>query len=190
MRPLAAAVLAFGLSAAPAAAADSIADQAHNAYQIFTGGVSQPAFLGARYGEFALKNVDGKWAPLNGPDIKSGIESYGADTDRICASPQASVLASPDPLTLTVTSTTPRGSFTQTYALIAGTTFGAHVDDGPYLNALGLGLDNTSDAAAGQRSLALSIANGIVQIYRPSDDILVMTRDRGYPLVLARCPRV
>ena len=56
------------------------------------------------------------------------------------------------------------------------------------LTAIGLGPEKTSPNIQQQRALLLSVANGLVQIYRPSQDILVMTRDRGYPIVLARCP--
>ena len=79
-------------------------------------------------------------------------------------------------------------NFTQQYSLIAGSTFGEHTDPIPYLSALGMGPDKTGDTADAQRALLLSLTNGIVQIYRASPDILVLTRDRGYPIVLARCP--
>ena len=186
---LSVATLACLLVASPALAADSIADQAHAAYATFTGGLTQAQFLGAQYSRSALSDVDGTWAKLSGADNKTGVESYGADTDKACKAGLAPTLASPDPMTLAVTTRTPLGSVTQTYSFIGGTTFGEHVDVINYLNAIGLGLDKTSDAAATQRALALSIVNGIVQIYRPSPDILVVTRDRGFPLVLARCPK-
>jgi len=176
--------------AGPAFADETIADQAHAAYATFAGGLGAAQFVTAQYPRTALKNIEGTWAKLTGPDNKSGIESYGPDTDKACTSGSAAVLASPDPLTLNLTTKTPLGSFTQSYSFIGGTAFGEHVDINGYLAAIGLGPDQTGDAAAAQRALALSIVNGIVQIYRPSADILVMTRDRGYPLVLARCPKI
>jgi hypothetical protein len=188
MRLRAAITMSLAL-AFPAAAADSIADQAHAAYAQYAAGLSQASFLAGQYGRTVLKDVDGKWTRLNGPDNKTGIESYGADTDKACASVQAVAVSAPDPVTLSVVTTTPRGSFAQIYSLIAGSTFGEHVDTAAYLHAIGLGFELTSEAANQQRALALSIVNGIVQIYRPSDDILVLTRDRGYPLILARCPK-
>ena len=72
--------------------------------------------------------------------------------------------------------------------LIAGTTFGEHTDPLPYLGALGLGPDKAGDQADAQRALLLSLTNGTVQIYRSSDDVLVIARERGYPIVLVRCP--
>jgi hypothetical protein len=187
MSRLAFAALAL-FASAPAFGADRIADQAAAAYQMFAGGQSQQEFLSAQYGQFALKGIAGNWVRLNGPASKTGIETYGSDTEKFCASPAALTLASPTPLTMTLTTNLKGGkNFTQEYSLIAGSTFGEHTDPGPYLDAVGLGADRTGDAADQQRALLLSFANGLVQIYRPSADVLVMTRDRGYPIVLARC---
>ncbi len=155
---------------------------------MYAGGLSQQAFLSAQYGDALLNNVAGNWVRLNGPDPKSGTETYGADTQRFCQSQAALTLSSADPLTLTLTTNLKGANFSQQYSLIAGSTFGEHTDPAAYLGALGLGPDKTGDAADQQRALLLSLANGLVQIYRPSADILVMTRDRGYPIVLARCP--
>ena len=173
---------------APAAAAPGIADQAQSAYAIFAGGLSQQAFLGAQYGQGTLRNVAGKWVRLNGPDNKSGVETYGADTKKFCKSPAALTLAAPTSRTLSVTTNLPGANFTQDYVLIAGSTFGEHTDPDAYFKAVGLGPERAGDAADQQRALLLSLANGIVQIYRPSDDILVLARERGYPIVFARCP--
>lgn len=179
------AFLALGL---PATAAETIADQAEQAYATFAGGLSQESFLSTVYGSAALKGVDGNWVRLNGPDNKTGIETYGADTDKFCKGAAALTLASPDPYTLTLSTNLPKSNFAQRYTLIAGATFGESTDAVPYLDAVGLGTDNKAPNADQQRALVLSLANGLVQIYRPSDDILVMTRDRGYPIVMARCP--
>lgn len=183
------AIFAFTLMLSGPAAAASIADQAHAAYAAFAGGLSASDFLAAQYSLGLLRDIDGNWAKLSGPDNKTGAESYGPDTDRICGTDQAVALASLGPATMAMTTKTPRGSFTQSYTLIAGTTFGEHVETVPYLDAIGLGFDRAGDAAAQQRALALSVVNGVVQIYRPSPDIVVLTRDRGYPLILARCPK-
>src|SRR3569833_1193026 len=83
--------IAFALVSAPVFAADSIADQAEQAYAMFAGGLSQQAFLSAQYGDKLLANINGNWVRLNGPDPKSGAETYGADTARFCQS-QAAVL--------------------------------------------------------------------------------------------------
>lgn len=171
-----------------AAAADSIADQAQRAYALFAGGQSQQDFLGAKYGATVLKNIAGNWVRLNGPANGTNIETYGADTERFCKSPAAVTLASPTPVTMTLTTNLKEKNFAQQYSLIAGSTFGEHTDPGPYLDAVGLGPDKTGAAADQQRAVLLALANGLVQIYRPSEDVLVMTRDRGYPIVLVRCP--
>jgi hypothetical protein len=186
MRLRAAATLAL-LAVAPAAAADSIADQATRAYDLFAGGMSQQQFLSATYGRKALDGIAGTWIRLDGPDGK-GSSSYGADTEKFCAGNARLTLASPDPLTLTLATNLPGDNFAQTYTLIAGATFAEHTDAVPYLRAIGLGDDSKAENLQDQRALALSIANGLLQLYRPSDDILVLTRDRGYPIVLARCP--
>jgi hypothetical protein len=174
--------------AAPAMAADDIADQASRAYQTFAGNLSQQDFLGAQYGNNLFAGVAGTWVRLNGPDPKAGIETYGADTKRFCASRAAVTLSSPNSWSLTVTTNLNGPNFSQVYTLIAGSTFGEHTDAEPYLTAIGLGPDKTGPNIDQQRALLLSLANGLVQMYRPSDDVLVMTRDRGYPIVLARCP--
>jgi hypothetical protein len=174
---------------APAGAADSIADQAQQAYGVFAGGLSQQDFLSGRYAGPMLRTIAGNWVRLNGPANKTGVETYGADTDKSCQTPAALTLASPDAFTLTLTTNLPNNNFSQTYTLIAGATFGEHTDAMPYLKAAGIGPDKTGGDADGQRALLLSLANGLVQIYRPSDDILTLTRDRGYPIVLARCPK-
>jgi hypothetical protein len=186
---LSAACLLFCLTALPVAAADSLADQAHAAYATFAGGLSQSAFLTAQYGKGALLGVGGHWVRLNGPDSKSGAESYGPDTEKFCQSAAALTLDSPDPLTLSLATNLNGANFTQSYTLIAGSTFGEHTEAQPYLTAIGLGPDRTGENIDQQRALALSLANGLVQIYRPSDDILVITRDRGYPIILARCAK-
>lgn len=182
------ACLAFLALGAPAFAADSIADQASAAYATFAGGLSTESFLSTGYGTATLKDVAGNWVRLNGPNGKSGIETYGADTEKFCKGPAALTLGSPDPYTLTLATNLPAKNFTQRYTLVAGSTFGESTDALPYLDAVGVGPDNKAPNADQQRALLLSLANGLVQIYRPSDDILVMTRDRGYPIVMARCP--
>jgi hypothetical protein len=188
MRIAAASLLLAALAFPAAAAEPSIADQAQEAYAMFAGGMSQQSFLGAQYGRYALDGVAGNWVRLNGPDAKAGIETYGVDTARNCKTQAALTLASPTSLVLTLKTNLKGGNFTQEYSLIAGSTFGEHTDPGPYLGAVGLGPEHTGDQADQQRALLLSLANGLIQIYRPSADILVMTRDRGYPIVLARCP--
>ena len=174
--------------ASPAVAAPSIADQAHDAYAVFAGGLSQQEFLTAHVGDRAFSRIAGNWVRLNGPQPGTGIETYGVDTEKFCKSPAALTLASADPLTLTLTTNLKGANFSQQYTLIAGSTFGEHTDPKPYLDAVGLGPDKTGDAADQQRALLLSLTNGVVQIYRASEDILVITRERGYPIVLARCP--
>ncbi len=185
---LSAALFAFLALSAPTLAADSIADQARAAYATFAGGLSQEGYLNTGYGTAVLKDVAGNWVRLDGPDTKTGIETYGVDTEKFCKGPAALTLASPDPYTLTLTTNLPGNNFSQTYTLVAGSTFGESTNALPYLNAIGLGPDNKAASADQQRALVLSLANGLVQMYRPSGDILVMTRDRGYPLILARCP--
>lgn len=187
---LSAAVLMLPLLAAPAFAADAppIADQASRAYQLFAGGLSQQAFLGAKYGDDLFDGVAGHWVRLNGPNPKTGIETYGVETDKFCASAAAVTLASPTPVTLTLSTNLKGSNFTQEYSLIAGSTFGEHTDPATYLAAIGLGPEKVGEQFDQQRALLLSLANGIVQIYRPSADILVMTHDRAYPIILARCP--
>src|SRR3569833_138408 len=174
--------------ASPAGAAPSIADQAHDAYAVFAGGVSQQEFLTAHVGDKLFSRIAGNRVRLNGPQPGTGIETYGVDTDRFCKSPAAVTLASADPLTLTVTTNLSGANFSQHYTLIAGSTFGEHTDPKPYLEAVGLGPDKTGDTADQQRALLLSLTNDVEQIYRASEDILVITRVRGYPFVLARCP--
>lgn len=174
--------------ASPAVAAPSIADQAQQAYAVFAGGLSQQEFLMAHVGDKTFSRIAGNWVRLNGPQPGTGIETYGADTEKFCKSPAAVTLASADPLTLTVSTNFSGTNFSQQYTLIAGSTFGEHTDPQSYLGAVGLGPDKTGDAADQQRALLLSLTNGVVQIYRASEDILVITRERGYPIVLARCP--
>lgn len=174
--------------APPAVAADTIADQASRAYGVFAGGLSQQGFLEAGYGGKVFAGIAGNWVRLNGPDPKMGIETYGSDTQRFCASPAAVTLSSSDPFSMTLTTNLKGANFSQVYTLIAGSTFGEHTDPDAYLTAVGIGPDKTGPNIEQQRALLLSLANGLVQIYRPSEDILVMTRDRGYPIVLARCP--
>jgi hypothetical protein len=174
--------------ASPALAGDTIADQAKAAYEVFAGGLSQQDFLAAHAGDKTFANVAGNWVRLNGPAPKTGIETYGADTEKFCKGAAAITLASPNPFVLTVTTNLKGPNFTQQYSLIAGTTFGEHTEPVPYLQALGLGPDKTGDQADAQRALLLSLTNGTVQIYRPSQDVLVIARERGYPIVLTRCP--
>ena len=181
--------LLFALLAAPAVAADTIADQAQQAYDVFAGGLAQADFLTARHGGSAFKDVAGSWVQLNGPKPDTGIETYGSDTEKFCKGPAVFVLASPDPLTLTLSAKPADLEFSQTYTLVAGATFAERTEPGPYFAAIGLGPEKAGPQFDQQRALALSQANGTVQIYRPSADILVFTRDRGYPTVLARCPK-
>lgn len=182
------ATLLFLATAVPAAGADSIADQATHAYEVFAHGLSQQQFLNIGYGQQVIADTAGNWVRLDGPNEKSGATTYGPDTEKFCKGNGRLTLASPDPMTLTLTTNLPGANFTQNYTLVAGSTFAEHTAAVPYLTAIGLGTDNTSATVQQQRALALSLANGLVQIYRPSPDIIVMTRDRGYPLVMARCP--
>lgn len=176
------------LTALPAAGADSIADQASRAYGIFAGNQAQPDFLGARYGEALFRGVAGDWVSLNGPAPNTGVETYGADTEKSCRGTGVLTLAAPDRLTLTLAARPTDKGFTQTYTLIAGATFAERTDPAEYLAAIGLGPDKSGPQIEARRALALSLANGTVQIFRPSPDILVILRDKAYPTVLARCP--
>jgi hypothetical protein len=179
---------ALCLAIVPAHAAQSIADQAQSAYDIFAGGQSQKDFLSARYGRSALSGIDGRWARLNGPDNDSGVESYGSETEKACTGPDPVTIKVIAPVALTVETTHGANSILQQYSLIAGSTFAEHTDLASYFVAIGLGPEKVGTAYDQQRALALAIVNGIVQIYHPSPDILVMTRDRGYPIVYSRCP--
>jgi hypothetical protein len=176
--------------ASPAPAADSIADQAERAYGVFAGGQSEVDYLSAKYGATLLKDVTGNWVSLNGPAPQTGVETYGADTEKSCKGAGTLTLASPNLLTLTLTAKPSTSEFSQTYTLIAGSVFAEHTDPASYFAAIGLGPDKVGPQFEQPRALALSLANGIVQIYRPSEDILVMTRDKAYPTILARCPNV
>lgn len=176
--------------ASPALAADSIADQAQSAFGIFAAGQSQYEFLSAGYGKAVLASVAGNWVNLNGPAPGTGIETYGVDAANFCKSAAVLTLASPDPLTLTLTAKPAVSAFTQIYTLIAGSTFSQYTDPSSYFIAIGLGPERVGRQFDDQRVAALSAANGIVQIYRPSEDILVITRDGAYPTILARCPKL
>lgn len=182
------AVLAFALLATPAAAADSIADQAQAAFDVFAGGQSQLDYAMTGYADALLRNVAGKWVSLGGPAPGTGIETYGADTEKSCKGSAVLTLASPDPLTLTLSAKPATTEFSQVYTLVAGSTFSEYTDPKPYFTAIGLGPDKTGPEADQRRAIALSLANGVVQIYRPSEDIVVIARDKAYPSVLARCP--
>lgn len=175
--------------ASPSLAADSIADQAQRAYGVFAGGQSQLDFLSARYGSALLKDITGNWVGLNGPAAGTGVETYGADTDKFCKGAGVLTLTSPNLLALTLTAKPATSRFSQTYTLIAGSTFAEQTDPASYFESIGLGPDKVGLQFEQQRAIALSLANGIVQIYRPSDDILVIAREKAYPTVLARCPK-
>lgn len=180
--------IAFALLALPASAAGSIADQAQQAFATFAGGKAQVDFEGGRYGAVALKDVAGNWVSLNGPAAGTGIETYGTDTEAFCKGTGILRLAAPDPITMTLSAKPVDSEFTQIYTMITGATFSEYTDPATYFAAIGLGPDKSGAQAEQARALALSLANGIVQIYRPSADILVITRERGYPTILARCP--
>jgi hypothetical protein len=183
------AALAFVLLALPAAAADSIADQAQAAFSTFAAGKSQPDFLVSGTGSVVLADIAGTWVNLNGPAPGTGVETYGADREKFCRTAGVLTLASPDALTMTLSAKPGATVFSQTYTLVAGSTFSLYTDPGAFLAAIGLGPDKTGPQFDQSRALALALANGIVQIYRPSDDILVITRDKVYPTILARCPK-
>jgi hypothetical protein len=183
---LSAVALALACLALPVAAADSIADQAASAFATFAGGQSQSDFNTARYSSVALRQIAGKWVNLSGPAAGTGIESYGSDTANGCKSPAVLTLASPDVLTMTLSAKPAATAFTQTYTLVAGSTFSQYTDPDEYFAAIGL--DRPGAQFDQGRAAALSLANGLVEIYRPSEDILVIARDKAYPTVLARCP--
>jgi hypothetical protein len=187
MRLSAIAVLLVSLSG-PAMGQEGIADQARDAFAVFAGGQSQADYATAGYGRAALRNIAGNWVSLGGPAPGTGIETYGADTERSCKSNAVLSLESPDPITMTLSAKPAAAAFSQTYTLVAGSTFSEYTEPTAYFAAIGLGPDRTGPEADQRRAIALSLANGIVQIYRPSEDILVITRDKAYPTVLARCP--
>ncbi|MEO7222414.1 MAG: hypothetical protein ABIY37_08070, partial [Devosia sp.] len=92
---LSAIILVLAGTLSPALAADSIADQAQEAFSVFAGGQSQMDFNTARYGSVGLRNVAGKWVALSGPAAGTGIETYGTDTEKFCKGAGAVTLASP-----------------------------------------------------------------------------------------------
>ena len=176
------------LLANPSLAAESIADQASTAFEIFAGGKAQPDYASGGYGKSLFGDVAGSWVALSGPEPGSGIESYGADVDRNCATPAAFTLASPNPLTMTMTAKPLDKEFSQSYTLVAGSVFAERTEPEAYFAAIGLGPEKVGPEFDQRRAVALSLANSMVQIYRPSADIIVLTRGGGYPTVLARCP--
>lgn len=182
------ALLFVALLATPAAAAPSIADQAQAAFDVFAGGQSQVDYATTGYATVVLRGIAGKWVSLAGPEPKTGIETYGADTEKLCKTAAAMTLASPNPLTLTLSAKPAEVEFTQVFTLVAGSTFSEYTEPENYLTAIGLGPDKRGAEADRRRAIALSLANGVVQIYRPSEDIVVIARDKAYPTVLARCP--
>lgn len=181
--------LLLALLAAPAVADDTIADQAQRAYDIFAGGLSQPDLALARHAAVAFRDVAGDWVRLAGPAPRTGIETYGADTEKFCKTSAVLALASPNLLSMTLTAHLNDKAFTQIYTLVGGTTYAEYTEPMQYLDAIGLGPDRNGEQADQRRALALNQANNVVQIYRPSADIIVIARDRGYPTVLARCPK-
>jgi hypothetical protein len=183
------AAIAFVLLAVPALAADSIADQAQAAFGVFGAGKSQSDFTMAGTGSVTFKGIAGRWVNLNGPAPVTGIETYGPDTEKFCKGAAVFTIASPDTMTLTLSAKPVGVEFTQIYTLIAGSTYAQYTEPTAYFAAIGLGPDKVGPEFDRSRILALSLANGIVQIYRPSDDILVFTRDKAYPTVMARCPQ-
>jgi hypothetical protein len=179
--------IAFAFLALPAAAADSIADQAQAAFDVFAGGQSMDEFY-LTYSREVLSGITGKWVSLNGPDPGTGAETYGADTEKHCKGAGTLSLSSPNPITLAM-SASPKGTpFTQTYTLVSGAAFSQYTDPEKYFAAIGLGFELRGPDFDRARVVALSLANGVVQIYRPSADILVIVREKLYPTVLARCP--
>ena len=98
---------------APASAAESIADQAQHAYGLFAGGLSQQDFLSAQYGNKLFAGIGGNWVRLNGPDPKTGVETYGADTDNFCKSHAAVTLSSSNSMSMTLSTNLPKDNFTQ-----------------------------------------------------------------------------
>jgi hypothetical protein len=181
-------ILAFALLSFPASAADSIADQAQRAFDVFAAGKSQLGYVNGEYGKAVLANIAGKWVRLGGPSSQTGIETYGADTERACGSPAVLALASSNPVTLTIAAEPLDASFSQIFTLVAGSTFSVYTEPESYFTAIGLGADKIGPEYDQQRAFALSGANGIVHVYRPSEDILVIAREKDYPTVLARCP--
>ena len=181
--------LLLALIAGPVLAAEPIADQAKRAYDIFAGNLSQQDFMLAKHGNVAFGNVTGNWVRLSGPAAGTGIETYGVDTEKFCKTSGVFELASPDALTLKIAAHINGREFTQIYTLVAGATYAEYTDPVAYLTALGLGPDRVGAQFDQRRALALSQANSTVQIYRASEDIIVVARDRGYPTIFARCPK-
>src|ERR1700712_2430910 len=131
---LSAVLAALVVLTSPAIAApDSIADQAQRAYGLYAGALSQAKFMGAHYGEALFSRIAGKWVRLDGPDNKTGIETYGADSEKACKTAAALTLASTSPLTLALSTHLPDADFNQTYTLVAGSTFAEHTDPDSYL---------------------------------------------------------
>lgn len=183
------AALAFAFLALPAAAADSIADQAQAAYSLFAAGKSQQDFLVSGTGSVVFADIAGTWVGLNGPAPGTGVETYGTDTAKVCKTAGVLTLASPDTLTMTLSAKPAATEFSQTYTLVAGSTYALSTELAPFFAAIGLGPEKTGPQFDQSRALARDLANGIVQLYRPSADILVIARDRSYPTILARCPK-
>jgi hypothetical protein len=182
-------LLLLAAFAAPAFADETIADQAHDAYRLYAGGLSQKDFLFGQYATGVFSGIGGSWVRLGGPDDKSGMESYGPQSQKLCGTPSAVTLAASSPDTMSLATNLTGDNFTQDYTLVSGSTFAVHTDPVPYFKAVGLGPDKSGDTYDQQRAILLSQANGVLQIYRPSPDILVLSSQQLYPIVLARCPK-
>ncbi len=135
-----------------------------------------------------LRTLRAKWARLSGPDPKTGVESYGGDTGREYApAPQAVTIATPAPLTADFRQHCrwrqlhPDLQFRRRRDLLRNiSTLEPH--SGGTRSRLGQGWTTPSSSSGSRRCRS---STGLVQIYRPSPDILVLTRDQRLSLILA-----
>ncbi len=186
MRPLLIAMVLFASLAGPALAQPSLFTQAQSARQIFALGLDDGGLLDGSYYDLLTQGLDGQWANttyLLAPG--DGEARFAELTARSCTT-LPTTIAVRRPLTIVLTSGRPPDQmFDVTYVYQGGTGFSAQADTTAFLRRLGI-LD-ARDAMRSSQILALGNVNADVSIFRPYEDVLVITRLRGLSEVYVRC---
>jgi hypothetical protein len=179
MPKLFAAALLSILAVAGTARAEPLPMELVRVYDLFYGGETDPMKFVGGYRDKVLAGAEGTWT-----GVIPGFYPEGDLLAKACTL-QPSVLKRVSPFSFTITNRPNKDPVTFTYVAMGGSTFSEQVNPVQLFTWLNI-LDKPELESA--RNNALMSNSGVVNLYRPYPDVLVMQTAARLPRVLVRCP--
>jgi hypothetical protein len=161
----------------------ALIDQLGAARQAFMSGQTNDTLMDGGYYQAVTTDLAGSWieAALFDQAEPAKLAEYISGS---CERFPTAIVAS-DLFTLTMTLVARNISVATNYVYVGGTSFVAQTDVREQLTRLGI-IDRLATNLQGAL-FSLAAGNGVVDVYRPSADTIVITANRSPPRILLRC---